>query len=201
MGKSKTQVVSENAGNDPSSQQAIQLKQAMNPSGYSLIIGLDGTDETTLLAVAANIVDFSAVSKAYRALYNSDLTADLTKDLSPTLLTQFWATVNRTATTSTGTTTSTTTKSPAVKVVSPKTVTAKQSINIRVDKAPYSRERTAAKGEVLGQYVTEMILPNVPNKGDKLTFVKYNQLVYVPFTSIVLYTVPHWVAKSGVTIK
>lgn len=214
--KSTAQVVSQNAGSDPSTQQAIQLRQAMNPSGSSWFMGFDTTDTTLLFATAKAITSYSDVAKAYLALYQSDLTNDLQSDLKADELVQFWALVNGTkpsrattggTTTTGGTSTGTTTK-PATATSVGKTVTATTTANIRVDATGYAVEKNALgqnkqskKGDVLGRYVTEKVLPDVPNKGNRNVFVKYEELVYIPLTSMILYTVPHWIVKSAVTIK
>ncbi|GAB4043124.1 hypothetical protein [Spirosoma litoris] len=202
--KSKAQVYSENAGSDLSIQQAIQLRQAMNPSGTGLFMAGDGTDEEALFATARAITNYQAVSQAYRALYSADLTSDLTNELSQEELTQFWAITNgnKTATTTGGTTTGTTTK-PATTTTTTKTVTATTTANIRIDKAPYGVESDwlgnnvqSKAGQVLGKYVSEKVIPDVPNKGNRNIFVRYSE------TSLAGYiTSYHWIVKSAVSIK
>ena len=206
--KSAQAVVSQNAGTDLTSQQAIQLRQAMNPSGSGFLIG-DGTDEDSIMATAATITDYKAVYQAYKTLYGSDLTADLTGELSREELAQFWAVVNgnvakpattgTTATTGTSTGTSTAKPAPSTTLAG-KTVTAITTANIRIDKSPYGVEtnafgqnKQATKGMVLGKYVSEKMIPDVPNKGNRNTFVRYSEGTYI--------TSYHWIVKTAVSIK
>ena len=204
--KSKTQVYSENAGSDLSTQQAIQLRQAMNPSGSGWLMDFDGTDFATITTIAGQISSFADVSQAYRALYDADLTADLTGELDRDQLTQFWALINgsKPATTTTGgTTTSKPATTTSTAASAGKTVTATTTANIRIDKAPYGvesdylgRNKQATKGQVLGKYVSEKILPDVPNKGNRNTFVRYAE------TSLGgLVTSYYWIVKTAVSIK
>ncbi|MBN8823883.1 MULTISPECIES: hypothetical protein [unclassified Spirosoma] len=206
--KSKTQVYSENAGSDLSTQQAIQFRQAMNPSGSGWLMSFDGTDTASILATAGQIKSFADVSQAYRALYGDDLTSDLTNELSREDLAQLWAIINGTKATtttggtSTGTTSGTTTTQPATTATG-KMVTATTTANIRIDKAPYGvetdflgRNIQAKKGQVLGKYVSEKVIPDVPNKGNRNTFVRYAE------TSLGgLVTSYHWIVKTAVSIK
>ena len=200
--KSKKQTYLDGAGTDPNTQQAQALRYAMNRSGISWLMWGDGTDVELIMQTAGQIKDYKAVADSYRTIYGSELTTDLQSELSRTDLQQFWNLVYKTtgSGSTTGGTTSTTTANAG------KTVTAIQVANIRVDKAPYDVEinglgqrKQTQKGEKLGVYVSERVLPDIPNKGDKNVFVKYNQLVSVPIFGT--YTVPHWVLKSAVTIK
>lgn len=193
--KSKQQSYLDNAGLDKTTQMAQALRDAMNRSGIKLMMSIDGTDVDLIMTTAATITDYKAVSDAYRVLYGSELTTDLQEELTREQLQSFWNVVYKT-----NATTNPTTTNPTANVG--KTVTAIQTSNIRVDKSPYDVEvnifgqrRQASAGQVLGKYVTERVLPDVPNKGDKVTFVKYEESVFGG-----LYTVPHWVLKSAVKI-
>lgn len=74
----------EQAGTDPNTAIAIQIRQACNPSGIKLMIELDGTWENDLLLVADQIVDVAAVSTAYSKLYNENMYERLEKELNST---------------------------------------------------------------------------------------------------------------------
>lgn len=63
-------------------QQAQQLRIAMNPTGNNWMRDFDGTDAQAILNIARGVVDFSKVQQAYSNLYQSSLTADLQSELS-----------------------------------------------------------------------------------------------------------------------
>ncbi|MVM34872.1 hypothetical protein GO755_32890 [Spirosoma sp. HMF4905] len=193
--KSKQQAYLDNAGLDKTTQMAQALRDAMNRSGIKLMMSVDGTDLDLVMSTAALITDYKAVSDAYRVLYGSELTTDLQEELTRDQLQQFWNVVYKTNATTTPTTTN-----PTSNVG--KTVTAIQTSNIRADVSPYEvvvnilgQRRQASAGQVLGKYVSERLLPDLPNKGDKLTFVKYEESAFFG-----TYTVPYWVLKSAVKI-
>jgi hypothetical protein len=196
FGKSKQQTYLDTAGTDANTQQAQALRDAMNRSGVKLLMNVDGTDVDLIMQTAQQITDYAKVSDSYRVLYGSELTTDLQAELSRTDLQNFWNIVYKT--TPGSTTTGGTTTNPTANVG--RKVTANQTVNIRVDKAPYGMVRQAQKGELLGTYVSERILPDVPNLGDKNLFIKYDQPVTVPFVGT-LYSVPYWVLKSAVNLS
>lgn len=61
------------AGGDPNIQAAMEIHQAIDGAG---------TSEKVLFSIAGSITDWSSVSKAYRKLYNTNMTDDLKGDLS-----------------------------------------------------------------------------------------------------------------------
>ncbi|QHV97568.1 annexin [Spirosoma endbachense] len=192
FGKSKQQTYLDTAGTDLNTQQAQALRDAMNRSGVKLLMSVDGTDVDLIMQTAQQIRDYSKVSDSYRVLYSSELTTDLQSELSRTDLQNFWNIVYKTTPTSNPAT------NPTANVG--RKVTANQTVNIRVDKAPYGTVRQAQKGELLGTYTSERVLPDIPNKGDTNLFVKYDQPVTVPFVGT-LYSVPYWVLKSAVNLS
>ena len=197
--KSKQQTYLDAVGTDKNSQIALALRDAMNRSGIPLLMSVDFTDVDLVMQQAALITDYKAVADSYRVLYKSELTTDLTAELKRDELLQFWAIVNKTSgTTTTGG--STTTGGTVTSSLIGKSVTAKQTINIRIDKAPYDVESgffggniQAKAGDYLGTYVSEMILPNLPYSGNRNTFVRYKSVSL----GISEY---HWVDKAGVKI-
>ena len=187
--KSKQQNYLDEAGADLPTRLATDLHNAINPSGYSYLQGLDGTDTTSLFDTATKITDYAAVSKAYRVLYNTELTTDLEKELSRTDLAKFWDLVyKRTGSSTSGTTTTTT--SAGRKVV------AKETVNVRAFGKPAVVDHQAKKGDYLGTYIAEKIVPDIPNKGNRVLFVQ----VRVP-AFFGLYTVDYFVSKASVTIS
>jgi hypothetical protein len=70
------------ADKSPEVQQAMTLRSAMNPSGVSWLMWSDGTNEKVILDTADLITNFSAVTTAYRNLYQSELMKDLQSELS-----------------------------------------------------------------------------------------------------------------------
>ena len=75
------------AGDDPATQQAIKFRTAMEGAG---------TDEKTVFETAKEITDWDAVTKAYRNLYNTNLTEDLKDDLSAEEYQKFFNIINLT---------------------------------------------------------------------------------------------------------
>ena len=63
------------------SQQALLLRSAMNPSGASWLIWMDGTKEEAIFNIAAQITNFRKVQQDYQNLYNRSLIKDLQKEL------------------------------------------------------------------------------------------------------------------------
>lgn len=72
------------AGTDPNTAFAIQVRQACNPSGVKLLIDLDGTWENDLMLVADQVTNVNAVNVAYVNLYNENMFERLEKELTST---------------------------------------------------------------------------------------------------------------------
>lgn len=70
---------------------AVEMRQAMNPSGTSWLMDFDGTDTDALFNSARKATDFPAVARAYANLYDADLLTDLQNELSPAQFAQFQA--------------------------------------------------------------------------------------------------------------
>lgn len=70
---------------------AVEMRQAMNPSGSAWFMSFDGTEVETLFNSARKCTDFSQVSRAYKNLYNADLINDVQDELSTTDFAQFQA--------------------------------------------------------------------------------------------------------------
>lgn len=70
------------AGTDANTSNAIQVRQACNPSGINLAINFDGTWENDLMLVADQITNVNAVNVAYSNLYNENMFERLEKELS-----------------------------------------------------------------------------------------------------------------------
>jgi hypothetical protein len=75
-------------------QQALLLRSALNPTGVSWMMWMDGTKEKTILNVAAQITNFRKVQQEYQSLFNSSIVTDLQKELSPDEYTQFMNIIN-----------------------------------------------------------------------------------------------------------
>lgn len=61
---------------------AVQVRQAINPSGFAWLIGFDGTDREALFNAARKMTESAKVATAYRNLYGSDLGSDVQNDVS-----------------------------------------------------------------------------------------------------------------------
>ena len=60
-----------------------QYRAAVNPSGVSWLIDMDGTDEDTILALAEKTKGrFQEIARAYRAKFNESITDRMRSDLS-----------------------------------------------------------------------------------------------------------------------
>jgi len=70
------------ADNDLEVQQAMLLRNAMNPSGISWMMSFDTTNNDAIVATAKKITNFDKVATSYKKLYDSDLTADLQSELT-----------------------------------------------------------------------------------------------------------------------
>lgn len=68
-------------GGDPSTQQAMSLRSAMNPSGFEWLRSTDGTDEQSIFNTAKDVKDLEDVIKAYRKLYSNSLMDDLKREM------------------------------------------------------------------------------------------------------------------------
>lgn len=81
--KVKFNEVSKKLGDDINVQQAVALRNAINPSGIEWMRQYDGTNEDAIFQIAAQITDFEKVSKAYYQLFfQRSLTNDLQSELS-----------------------------------------------------------------------------------------------------------------------
>lgn len=76
------------------SQQALLLRSAMNPSGASWLIWMDGTKEEAIFNIAAQITNFKKVQQDYQNLYNRSLIKDLQKELDTDEYTRFMKIIN-----------------------------------------------------------------------------------------------------------
>ncbi len=76
------------------SQQALLLRSAMNPSGASWLIWMDGTKEEAIYNIAAQITNFKKVQQDYQNLYNRSLIKDLQKELDTDDYTKFMNIIN-----------------------------------------------------------------------------------------------------------
>lgn len=76
------------------SQQALLLRSAMNPSGASWLIWMDGTKEEAIFNTAAQITNFKKVQQDYQNLYNRSLIKDLQKELDTDDYTRFMNIIN-----------------------------------------------------------------------------------------------------------
>jgi hypothetical protein len=72
----------EKAGTDVNTSYAIQIRQALNPSGITMMIQFDGTYENDLMMVADQISNLNAVNTAYAELYDENMFERLEKELS-----------------------------------------------------------------------------------------------------------------------
>lgn len=70
------------AGTDPNTAFAIQVRQACNPSGISFIVDMDGTFVDDLMLIADQISNVNAVNIAYVNLYNENMFERLEKELN-----------------------------------------------------------------------------------------------------------------------
>lgn len=61
---------------------AVEMRQAMNPTGTQWFMDFDGTDVQALFNSARKTKDFAAVARAYANLYDADLLTDLQNELS-----------------------------------------------------------------------------------------------------------------------
>lgn len=102
------------ADEDLETQQAMLLRNAMNPSGISWMMSFDTTNTDAVLEVAKKITNFDKVAKTYKKLYDADLTADLQSELNTEEYQKFLTliTANATVTTTNSDGSTTTTTSP-----------------------------------------------------------------------------------------
>lgn len=94
------------ADNDLEVQQAMLLRNAMNPSGISWMMSFDTTNNDAIVALAKKITNFDKVATSYRKLYDSDLTVDLQSELTTDEYKKFLTLIAMSAPASSGTTTS-----------------------------------------------------------------------------------------------
>ncbi|GAB4044625.1 hypothetical protein [Spirosoma litoris] len=208
--KTVQESTSDSIGSDKTLMIAQQLRQAFIPLGFPVGMGFDGTDVPAVMSLAAQITDYQAVAKAYRTLYNADLSEDLSEELSIGDLAKFWNIVNAKktttgTTTSSGTTTTTTnsgattgtgvvvtvgTETRVTSLVN-KTAVATQAVNIRLYKEPAYAGDTAAKGDKVGTYAGEADLTINGVKG------RFAHIKKAAFWGV--YDVDYWVHKGSLT--
>ncbi|GAB4049421.1 hypothetical protein [Spirosoma litoris] len=203
---------SDSIGSDKTLMIAQQLRQAFIPLGFPVGMGFDGTDVPAVMSLAAQITDYEAVAKAYRTLYNADLSNDLSEELSIADLAKFWNLVNAKKTTTGSTTTSGTTTTgntgttkattgtgvvvtvgteTRVTSLVNKTAVATQAVNMRLYKEPAYAGDTAAKGDKVGTYAGEADLTINGVKG---------RFAHIKKAAVWgLYDVDYWVHKGSLT--
>lgn len=150
-----------NAPTDNNSQLAIQLRQALNPSGAGWLMGSDGTDEDALFSLAPQLRGgiFQAVAQRYELLYRSNLTTDLQNELSAPDLQKFWALVNGSSIPTTPTpSTSGNTGTGTPPRANGKKVVATKVYNIRDYENPQKVIKQSKVGETIGVYDGERIV-------------------------------------------
>jgi len=76
--------------NDDDALIALQINQALNPSGFSFLKSFDGTNESLLFKVAEEIQNIDKVAKFYYEIFNSRLYDDLQKELTAEELKKFF---------------------------------------------------------------------------------------------------------------
>ena len=76
------------------SQQALLLRSAINPSGASWLIWMDGTKEEAIFNIASQIINFRKVQQDYQNLYNHSLVKDLQKELKTDEYNKFMNIIN-----------------------------------------------------------------------------------------------------------
>jgi len=96
------------ADNNVEVQQAMLLRNAMNPSGISWMMSMDLTNNDAIFATAKKITNFDKVAIAYRKLYNSELTADLQSELDTEEYQKFLTLISQGSASSSNTTTNST---------------------------------------------------------------------------------------------
>lgn len=206
--KTVQESTSDSIGSDKTLMIAQQLRQAFIPLGFPVGMGFDGTDVPAVMSLAAQITDYQAVAKAYRTLYNADLSEDLSEELSIADLAKFWnivnakkATTGSTTTSGTGSTTGKATTGTGVVVtvgtetrvtgLVNKTGVANQAVNIRLYKEPGYAGGSAVKGDKVGVYAGEADLTINGVKG---------RFAHVKKAAVWgLYDVDYWVLKSALT--
>jgi hypothetical protein len=92
-------------------QQAMLLRNAMNPSGISWMMWMDGTNNDMIYSTAKKITDYDKVAIAYRKLYDSGLVADLQSELTTEEYQKFLTLISMNAKSTTSNTTTTTSNS------------------------------------------------------------------------------------------
>ena len=69
-------------GATPEGSQAVGLKAAMNPSGFSWFKSVDTTNVSAVMEIAARVKNYSMVQDIYKKIYDSSLEQDLQSELS-----------------------------------------------------------------------------------------------------------------------
>lgn len=165
-----------NTPNDPTTQLAIKIRQALNPFGIVWLMGVDGTDEDTLIDIAPQLKGvFDIVSRRYQLLYNANLTTDLQDELSAATLTKFWAIVN--GSNAPVPTTPTTAPPSNIPASTPNQVVATKAYNVRSDVSPYPAKYTAKVGQSIGKYGGET---TINLNGTKTAMYIATVTVYIP---------------------
>ena len=78
----------------PEVSQAMELRAAMNPSGFNWMQSFDGSDSVALFRVASEITDLNKVQDEYTTLYKSDLLEDIKSKIGVDVLTKFKITLS-----------------------------------------------------------------------------------------------------------
>ncbi|MFI5140759.1 MAG: hypothetical protein ACHQII_00255 [Bacteroidia bacterium] len=73
----------------PEVSQAMELRAAMNPSGFNWMQSFDGSDKVALFRVASEITDLNKVQEEYTTLYKSDLMDDIRSKIGADGVTKF----------------------------------------------------------------------------------------------------------------
>ena len=80
--KSKKDSAQKHAGDDVEVQQAMLLRNAMNPSGISWMMSMDTSNTSAIMSLAKKITKLDKVITAYKDLYNDNLISDLQSELT-----------------------------------------------------------------------------------------------------------------------
>ena len=182
--KSTQQSALTGAGSDPISLIATKIKQALNPSGVSVLMSFDFTNLTSLYEAAAEIgQNYTKVAEKYALLYDSNLTSDLQSELTNSEYVKFFKTVNNTQPTTTpnGTGGTNTVTDFAIG----KRVKCLKNVNLRKPSSPFAVDKVLTAGTIIDAVIERRVFYFINNVKYNGFLINYKWLGFIPDYRIV----------------
>lgn len=141
---------------------AVQIRQAINPWGFSWLIGFDRTNLNTLYEAANSVTNTAKAKQYYNTKYGSDMLLDVQNDTSEEEFKTFIGVLNKTIKPPT---TTTSTPNTTSKTKGYYTTAAAQAYEVTLTNGQYSTAFKAVGSAFKAGYLVSITAPVITLKG------------------------------------